>query len=266
MAAIAGQVVDQYIEFMESKSDPRTSEWLLMGGPGPLFFILAFYIYFCNKIGPKMMENRKPFDLKPLLIIYNLAQVLFSVWLVWEGLQGGWLHHYNLKCQPVDYSNNPVAMRMANACWWYFFCKLVELLDTVFFVLRKKNNQITFLHLYHHSLMPFCAWVGTKFLPGGHGTFLGVINSFVHIIMYFYYMVSAMGPQYQKYLWWKKYLTTLQMVQFCMIFIHSSQLLIYECNYPKTIVVLLLINALFFFGLFGNFYRKSYKKGTFKLQ
>lgn len=30
--------------------------------------------------------------------------------------------------------------------------------------------------------------------------------------MYFYYMVSAMGPKYQKFLWWKKYLTTIQMV------------------------------------------------------
>lgn len=25
-------------------------------------------------------------------------------------------------------------------------------------------------------------------------------------------MVAAMGPEYQKYIWWKKYLTTMQMV------------------------------------------------------
>lgn len=48
--------------------------------------------------------------------------------------------------------------------------------------------------------------------PGGHSTFFGLLNTFVHIVMYTYYMFSAMGPQYQKYLWWKKYLTTLQMV------------------------------------------------------
>lgn len=30
--------------------------------------------------------------------------------------------------------------------------------------------------------------------------------------MYSYYLFTAMGPQFQKYLWWKKYLTTLQMV------------------------------------------------------
>jgi hypothetical protein len=48
---------------------------------------------------------------------------------------------------------------------------------------------------------------------GGHGTLLGLINSFVHIIMYSYYLLSALGPTVQKYLWWKKYITTLQMVR-----------------------------------------------------
>lgn len=47
---------------------------------------------------------------------------------------------------------------------------------------------------------------------GGHGTFSNLINNFVHVVMYFYYMVAAMGPEYQKYLWWKKHLTTLQLV------------------------------------------------------
>lgn len=47
---------------------------------------------------------------------------------------------------------------------------------------------------------------------GGHSTFFAMLNSFVHIVMYFYYMVAAMGPQYQKFIWWKKYLTTFQMV------------------------------------------------------
>jgi len=30
--------------------------------------------------------------------------------------------------------------------------------------------------------------------------------------MYAYYLLSAMGPAVQKYLWWKKYITILQIV------------------------------------------------------
>lgn len=48
---------------------------------------------------------------------------------------------------------------------------------------------------------------GVKFMPGGHSSFFGLLNTFVHIIMYTYYMLAAMGPEMQKYLWWKKYLT-----------------------------------------------------------
>lgn len=60
--------------------------------------------------------------------------------------------------------------------------------------------------------MPFSVWMGVKFAPGGHSTFFALLNTFVHIVMYFYYMVAAMGPQFQKYIWWKKYLTSMQMV------------------------------------------------------
>lgn len=31
--------------------------------------------------------------------------------------------------------------------------------------------------------------------------------------MYTYYLLAALGPEVQKYLWWKKYITVLQMVR-----------------------------------------------------
>ena len=36
----------------------------------------------------------------------------------------------------------------------------------VIFVLRKKNEQVTFLHLFHHSVLPWSWWWGAKFGPG----------------------------------------------------------------------------------------------------
>lgn len=39
--------------------------------------------------------------------------------------------------------------------------------DTACLVLRKKSNQLTFLHIYHHSTM-FCLWwIGVKWVAGG---------------------------------------------------------------------------------------------------
>ncbi len=48
---------------------------------------------------------------------------------------------------------------------------------------------------------------------GEQGVIVGVVNSFVHVVMYGYYFLAALGPEVQKYLWWKKYITRLQMVR-----------------------------------------------------
>ena len=53
----------------------------------------------------------------------------------------------------------------------------------------------------------------TSVFAGEQGVVIGFLNSVVHVIMYFYYMVAAMGPKYQKYLWWKKYMTWIQLVR-----------------------------------------------------
>lgn len=46
-----------------------------------------------------------------------------------QGLEGGWRKHYNYRCQPVDYTRNPIAMRVSisfiqfkiNYSRWYLY-------------------------------------------------------------------------------------------------------------------------------------------------
>lgn len=56
--------------------------------------------------------------------------------------------------------------QMAATCWWYYFSKFTEFFDTLFFVLRKKNEHVSTLHVIHHGIMPFSVWMGLKFAPG----------------------------------------------------------------------------------------------------
>lgn len=76
--------------------------------------------------------------------------------------------------------------------------------------------------------------------------------------MYVYYFLAALGPQYQKLLWWKKHLTTLQIIQFVGIATHSFQLLFIDCKYPKAFVWWIGCHGLFFLVLFCKFYRVTY--------
>jgi hypothetical protein len=68
--------------------------------------------------------------------------------------------------------------------------------------LRRQKTEI-----YESSDTDTCLFAGEQ------GVMIGCLNSLVHVIMYFYYMVAAMGPKYQKYLWWKKYMTWIQLVR-----------------------------------------------------
>lgn len=60
-----------------------------------------------------------------------------------------------------------LSKQVAAALWWYFVSKGVEYLDTVFFILRKKFNHVTFLHVYHHCTMFTLWWIGIKWVAGG---------------------------------------------------------------------------------------------------
>ncbi|CAH2075390.1 unnamed protein product, partial [Iphiclides podalirius] len=259
MALILQYINDMHV-FMDKHGDPRTNPWFLMSSPFPTLLICLSYVFLVKVLGPRFMENRKPYELKNVLIAYNFLQVIFSAWLFYESLMGGWLKHYSLRCQPVDYSDNPVATRMVHACWWYYFSKFTEFFDTIFFVLRKKFDHVSTLHVIHHGVMPMSVWFGVKFTPGGHSTFFGLLNTFVHIIMYTYYMLAAMGPQMRRFLWWKRYLTTLQMVQFIGIMVHAFQLLFIDCDYPRAFVWWIGMHAVMFFFLFKDFYNQSYSK------
>lgn len=260
MAQLVTAIIDNYNDLMENKSDPRVKDWFLMSSPFPTLLICLSYAYSMKVLGPKLMENRKPFELKKIIIVYNALQVIFSTWIFYESCMAGWLTHYSFRCQPVDYSTSPQAMRMANGCWYYYMSKFSEFFDTLFFVLRKKNRNISTLHIIHHGVMPLSVWFGVKFTPGGHSSFFGFLNTFVHIIMYAYYFLAALGPQYQKYLWWKKYLTAIQMIQFVLVMLHAFQLLFTDCDYPRAFVWWIGGHAVMFYFLFSNFYKETYVK------
>jgi elongation of very long chain fatty acids protein 7 len=102
------------------------------------------------------MQDRKPFKLRSIIIVYNFLQVLFSLYLFLEVASVGWLWGgYSWRCQPVNPSTDEAAMRMVSVCWWYYFSKFTEFFDTFFFVLRKRYDQVSTLHVIHHGIMPF---------------------------------------------------------------------------------------------------------------
>ncbi|KAK5647179.1 hypothetical protein RI129_002071 [Pyrocoelia pectoralis] len=193
----------------------RTATWPLISSPLPLLALVAAYLYCVYIFLPKYMANRKPYSLKKYIAFYNVFQVIACCVVIYGISTSGWTMNYILRCQELDLSDDPIAIRMAHYIWLCFIVKVIELTETFVFILRKKSTQVSPLHVYHHSSTVLYAWLGVKYYPGGMAAFPILLNAFVHIIMYSYYFLSSLGPEMQTKLQViKSKITVIQIVSF----------------------------------------------------
>lgn len=50
----------------------------LAGSPWPIMTIVVGYLLFVFKLGKVFMRNRQPYDLRKVLLVYNLFQVVYN--------------------------------------------------------------------------------------------------------------------------------------------------------------------------------------------
>ncbi|GAB0094764.1 Elongation of very long chain fatty acids protein [Sergentomyia squamirostris] len=239
--------------------DERTEKFVLHTLP-QVVLIIGGYLYFIKSLGPRFMEKRKPYELKNVLIVYNSLQVVLNICLgVYGTYYSYWRGGWDIFCEPIRKDFTYQGYRVAYVMYGYYLLKVFDLLDTVFFLLRKRYNQITFLHVYHHAMMVFGTFVATKFVISGHGAMLGLVNCYVHAIMYTYYLISSFRPDMKKSIWWKKHITHVQMLQFSFLIFHFGRpLMMQDCDFPQAMSAICLLQNLFMLLLFSDFYRKTY--------
>ena len=63
-------------------SGKEVDTWPLMSNPLPVIGIVAAYLYFVLKLGPALMKNREPLNIKPVMLAYNLYQTLSNAHIV----------------------------------------------------------------------------------------------------------------------------------------------------------------------------------------
>lgn len=253
-----------YYEIWEETADSRVSSLPLMkGGPWSVLGIIAAYVYFAKVLGPDFMQKKKPYNIKPLILLYNIFMVFTNVFFF---VIASWRTNFGIKtwqCNPVEsYSERDNEWNfMIYVGWLFVMSKFIDLFDTIFFVLRKNFHQVSALHVIHHALVPINCWLGLKYVPSESAAFMPFINSFIHEVMYLYYALSSLGPHMKPYLWWKKYLTSMQIIQLALVTLHCVYLgLNSNCNLPKVMFVAGIPQILLILYMFVDFYLKSYVK------
>uniref|UniRef100_A0A8D8ABM4 Elongation of very long chain fatty acids protein n=3 Tax=Culex pipiens TaxID=7175 RepID=A0A8D8ABM4_CULPI len=264
--ALVLSFIHQGFQYYHETQDPRTTELLVVNPPWLPVALVGGYLYFVLSLGPKLMKDRKPFNLRTLLLVYNVLQVAANAYLSCYGtyllLSKGW----SWSCQPFDKSTSELAMTEVQLSYYYVLLKLADLIDTVFFVLRKKQSHVSFLHVYHHAVMVLVPFIFMRNYPTGHCSLLGLLNTYVHAAMYFYFFMTVYRPELVKDVRWKKYLTMMQMGQFVILAVYFGQPALrgLDCGIPVYWFWLGMGQAVFMLAMFADFYKKAYLQRKIK--
>jgi len=213
------------------------------------------------------MKDREPKKLKLIFQGHNVflsaGSLILLVLMLEEMLPILWREGvFNSICAEESWTNRMEFYYMIN----YYF-KYLELLDTVFLAFKKK--PLPFLHVFHHSATALLCY---SQLDGRTSISWVVIslNLMVHVVMYYYYYATASGAK----IWWKKYLTTMQIVQFIidLVVVYFGTYSHFVANYYSDILPVMgncagkesaavfgcaLLSS--YLGLFIDFYFQTYK-------
>lgn len=156
-AGLLGRVLYYSHQYWIDVGDPRTADYpMVSGGAWKIAAVLITYWLLVKKILPAYMADRKPYSLVNLIRFYNTCMVVFNAIFFVILLQ-----HIDYGRRFLDFrypdraDTSPFALNELSLAWWGYLSRYLDMLDTIFFVLRKKQNQISFLHVYHHMIVPF---------------------------------------------------------------------------------------------------------------
>jgi elongation of very long chain fatty acids protein 4 len=86
--------------------------------------------------------------LYPFKFLYNMVQVMLCSYMCIEALVRAASENYSLlPCNKFNHQNPPIAFIL----WVFYMSKILDFLDTVFIILEKRWQQLSFLHVYHHT-------------------------------------------------------------------------------------------------------------------
>ena len=123
-------------------------------------------------------------------------------------------------------------------------------------VVRKKSDQLSFLHVYHHCLLIWAWWMVCFVIKNNDcvdSYFGACMNAGIHVIMYSYYLMRALSIACP----WKKYITMAQMAQFAIVFAHAVFVVV-DGHCPAILPYSQMFVMTNMLVLFGRFYVGAY--------
>lgn len=251
-----------------------TKDWFLADAD-QAFGICAVYLAFVIFGGLFMKAKKEPINCKSWQFAYNLTQMVICAYMTIEAALQAKRNGYTLApCNTLNKTSPP----MANVLWLFYVSKVLDFADTVFIIFGQKWKQLSFLHVYHHCTIFLIYWMNLRLNYDGDIYLTIVLNGAVHFVMYTYYFVALhttkSGEKVE--IWWKKYLTLFQLIQFLTMNAQALHLLGFLDMVPalgvktctkgpsRSVTLLYLVYIQTLFWLFVKFFVSSYLGGSKK--
>jgi len=202
------------------------------------------------KVKTHWLENFKKEPIRIFQAVYNLVQVLLCLFMIVGTVVVVRQRGFTLVCNVFDSKDTELAFML----WVFYMSKILDFVDTFLIVYRSAWAQFTFLHVYHHASIFLMYWLNVNIAYAGDIYYTVIVNSFIHLVMYYYYLKSSFGASPS----WGKYLTQLQMVQFVTMNAQAVYLLYTGCDFPRKVTLTYLFYILSLLVLFLQFYIRKH--------
>jgi len=236
-----------------------------------IYLIICFILNKYKTTFKHLYDNNSIYNksIKLFSIVHNLSLCIFSFYIFYNLYQITDTNYLLINVnnyQKIVIDNDQII----NICWLFTYSKIWEFFDTWILQLMGKNT--IFLQKFHHWGAVWC-WYYVCLTKSPICLLVSYYNSFVHIIMYFYYMLTIICGSYKLKIpnYIKQSITSLQLLQFNYgIYTGTYYYLIKNYSehhtHPAYISsVIYNLYAIFLLGLFINFYYMSYIKSKPKL-
>ena len=242
---------EYFSSVLKTPLDPRGSQFpLIRDGPFALISLLTSLLILLKVIGPMWMRHRKPYDLRPWMLIFNGTMFgmngagFFMTLVLTEGITNCWTCGAS---DPQSLDLRPSAIVLLG--FVYFLIKFMEFARIGFAVMRKRDHQASLAAFTQPSLVTLVIFAGLLYYPGDIFCFLPMMDTLTNSITYGYYVLAtAKQISSDKY---KKHLVLTQMLSFVLIFTHAIWFLSQpSCKAPHIV--------LFFQALYSGLCLVSY--------
>lgn len=217
-----------------------------------LYLTLCFFSYYFPYKVPKIDKDK----IKNFCLFHNLFLITWNSYIFLNICY----NVYDKKLTFFGNEPNDTSNILLNRLMYHFWIsKYYDYVDTAIIILKGNYHQMSFLHVFHHSSVSTIMYYNYKLIPyGGDIWFLIFYNSFIHVILYYYYLITSLKTN--TVVWWSKYLTTFQIIQFVCGNVQQIGSIIVNKNYPQYIREINTLYSTYMLYLFVSFYIKRYNK------